>query len=68
MLFRSAAALQRAAGTALPVEHAPERPGEQRRSFIRNAKAKAALGWTPETTLDAGLRATYDWFRARTAS
>lgn len=63
-----AATLQRAAGTALPVEYAPARPGEQMRSFIRNAKAKAVLGWAPQMTLAAGLRATYDWFRDRSAS
>ena len=63
-----AATLQRAAGTTLPVEHAPMRPGEQRRSFIRNGKARAVLGWAPDLALEAGLRATYDWFRAHAAS
>ena len=37
----------RAAGVAPRVEHAPARPGEQLRSFVENAKARAVLGWTP---------------------
>lgn len=59
-----AATLQRVAGgTASGVEHAPERRGEQQRSFVRIDKAAHVLGWKPSVTLDEGLRLTYDWFR-----
>jgi UDP-glucose 4-epimerase len=60
-----ASALKRAAGKDVPVTHAPARPGEQLRSYIRNAKAAAGLGWTPQMPLDAGLKQTFDWFAAR---
>lgn len=60
-----AASLQRAAGTSLPVELAPPRPGEQQRSFVRNAKAARVLRWSPQVALADGLARTYDWFRER---
>ena len=58
--------LQRAAGTSVPVEHAPARPGELPRSAVSNAKAKKALNWSPEVDLEDGLRMTYEYFAART--
>lgn len=58
-----AAALQRAAGTSVAVDHAPARPGEQQRSVVRIAKARTLLGWKPEVALGDGLRETYEWFR-----
>ena len=63
-----AEALQRAAKSTTKVEHAAARPGEQQRSFIAVKKAARALGWTPDMALDAGLAATYDWFRTNAAS
>ena len=60
-----AASLQRAARTRLPVEFAPPRPGEQRRSFVSIRKAAAALGWTPKVSLSDGLSATWEWFEKR---
>ena len=44
------------------VEHAPARPGEQRRSAVDPGKAARVLGWKPQVTLDDGLRQTYEWF------
>lgn len=61
-----AAALKQASGREVPITHAPARPGEQMRSFIRNEKAATGLGWIPQMPLDAGLRQTFDWFAART--
>jgi UDP-glucose 4-epimerase len=58
--------LQRAAGTSVPVEHAPARPGELPRSAVSNAKAMKALNWRPEVNLEDGLRMTYEYFAART--
>ena len=60
-----AASLQRAAGTSLPVEHAPPRPGEQQRSFINIGKAGARLRWSPAVPLDDGVSKTYAWFKQR---
>jgi UDP-glucose 4-epimerase len=59
--------LSRAAGKVPRVEHAPERRGEQRTSFLAVHKAKAVLGWEPRVTLSSGLHESYEWFAARSA-
>lgn len=56
--------LQRAAGTDLPVEFAPARPGEQQESFVGIEKAKRLLDWKPQVGLAGGLASTYEWFAA----
>ncbi|MFL5568787.1 MAG: GDP-mannose 4,6-dehydratase [Gemmatimonadaceae bacterium] len=61
-----ASLLQEAAGTKMPIEFAPHRPGEQQESFVNVAKAKSELGWVPEVSLRDGLAQTYNWFAART--
>lgn len=63
-----AEALQVAAGARAPVVHAPARPGEQQRSFVRIDKAAQGLGWAPEVSLATGLHRTFEWFRARAVS
>jgi UDP-glucose 4-epimerase len=60
-----AATLQRAAGTSVPVQHLPARPGELPRSAVSNGKAVASLGWRPTVSLEEGLRMTYDYFATR---
>ena len=62
-----AAMLQRCAGVEARVEFAPRRPGEQEQSFVDVRKAAEALGWRPATTLEEGVRMTWDWFAARDA-
>jgi UDP-glucose 4-epimerase len=57
--------LQKAAGTSVPVEHAPARAGELPRSAVSNRKAVNGLGWQPEVNLEDGLRMTFDYFAAR---
>ena len=57
-------ALQRAAGSNVPIEFAPTRPGEQQRSFVSIDKAARLLGWSPTVSLADGLKQTFDWFRA----
>ncbi len=58
-----AAGLQRAADASVPVQHAPARAGEQRQSCLAFTKSEEVLGWTPQTSLDAGLKATLEYFR-----
>lgn len=55
-----AAALQASAGREVGVRHAPERPGELRRSCLAVDKA-ASAGWRPATSLRHGLERTYDY-------
>ena len=49
----------------VPLSHGAARPGEQRRSVVSIEKTKGGLGWSPEMTLEEGLRRTFDWFAAR---
>lgn len=57
-----ASVLSTAAGATVPVEHAPERPGEQRTSFLDISKAGAQLEWAPTVSLEEGLARTFEWF------
>jgi UDP-glucose 4-epimerase len=57
--------LARAAGVSRPAEHAPARPGEQRRSCIDPSAAGKALSWRPEVPLADGLARTLEYFRAQ---
>ncbi len=54
--------LQKTAGSEVPIEFAPQRPGEQRDSFVNADKARDLLGWAPQVTLADGLAKTYTWF------
>lgn len=54
--------LQAAAGSSVPVEFAPHRPGEQQESFVNVDKAKQLLGWSPRVGLEEGLAKSYAWF------
>jgi len=60
-----AAALQGAAGSNVPVHHAPARPGEQMRSVVNIEKAARELGWRPEMSLIDGTRRAFEFFAAR---
>ena len=45
------------------VRTVPDRPGHDRRYAMDGSKARA-LGWSPRTDFERGLRATVDWYRA----
>jgi UDP-glucose 4-epimerase len=49
------------AGSDTPAEHAPERIGELRRSFLDTTRAAESLGFTAMVDLEDGLRATWEW-------
>jgi UDP-glucose 4-epimerase len=57
------ATLAALAGHAPAVQHAPPRPGDIRASLADLTRARAVLGYTPETPLATGLRDTLDWYR-----
>jgi dTDP-glucose 4,6-dehydratase len=45
------------------IRHVPDRPGHDRRYAMNAAKIRAALGWRPRHTFEAGLAATVAWYR-----
>jgi UDP-glucose 4-epimerase len=65
-VLQLAETLQRAAGTSIPIQHLPPRPGELPRSAVSNEKAVSSLAWAPKVNLEDGLRMTYEYFASRT--
>lgn len=51
------------AGSTLEAQLAAARLGELQRSVLDPGLAERELGWRPETTLEHGLRATWEWIR-----
>jgi UDP-glucose 4-epimerase len=51
------------AGGGPDAEHAPARLGELQRSFLDARLAERVLGWRAETSLDEGLRTTWESIR-----
>jgi len=58
-------ALQKSAGSNVPISRAPARPGEQQRSAVSIAKAQRELAWQPQVNLHDGLEETFAFFAAR---
>lgn len=52
------------AGKDLPVRRLPERSGDLRHSLADVGKLASARGFTAATALEAGLKATMEWFDA----
>jgi UDP-glucose 4-epimerase len=64
-VLRLANVLMSAAGVEIPIKHAPERPGEQRTSYLDVRKARYHLDWQPLVSLEDGLALSYEWFAAQ---
>ena len=60
-----ASALQKSAGSTVPIQFAPARPGEQQRSAVSIEKAQRVLGWSPQFNLHDGLDETFAFFAER---
>ena len=58
-------ALAAACDASFSPELAPPRSGEVQRIAIASDRAKAALGWQAEVTLEDGLARTLDWARRK---
>jgi nucleoside-diphosphate-sugar epimerase len=63
-----AKSLLEAAGTTVPIQFAPRRPGEAQESFLDVSKAERLLGWRPRVTLHEGLQKSFQWAAERDAA
>src|SRR5262249_50645374 len=52
-----------ASGRALALRHDPSKPTIKTSLSLDCSKAAALLGWSPRTSLDAGIALTLDWWR-----
>jgi UDP-glucose 4-epimerase len=59
-----AAAVRKAAGTAVEVTHGPAKSGDLARCSIDSTRIREKLGWRPRVSLDDGILRTVEWFRA----
>ena len=57
--------LEAALGRKAAIERHPEQRGDVPVTLADTARARAALGWEPRTTLEEGLRRFAAWLRAR---
>lgn len=53
--------VERITGREASLVFGPARPGEQTRALADVSKAQRVLGWSPETTIEEGLRAQVAW-------
>ena len=44
--------------------YGPDRQGQDSRYALNDRATRAALDWAPEVSLEDGLLATIDWYRA----
>lgn len=54
------------AGINFAPEHAPAKPGEQRRSCLSYDLAKKILNWEPQVDIKEGVRRTLEWTKTLT--
>ncbi len=57
-------AVQKSLSSDIEAAYGPAKQGEQMRSALNIDKAKRELGWTPQYTLEEGLRESAAWFRS----
>ena len=55
--------LRRSCGYEGPVTYAPERPGEVQRMVLDSGRFMGQAGWSPQVSLEEGVRSTVDYFR-----
>ena len=57
--------LQQITGTSIATSYAPPRSGDIRHSLADIGRARAELGYSPEISMEQGLKQTIAWFRSR---
>lgn len=58
------ATVEKILDTTIDIENMPARPGDQSRTKANIDKARVLLGYDPKTTLEEGLKAQVEWFKA----
>jgi UDP-glucose 4-epimerase len=53
--------VRKISGRTLDVRYGPPQKGDMRDTFADTSRARADLGFAPSTTLEAGLRAEFEW-------
>ena len=66
-LLELAAAIMRAGGEDVAIQHAAPSPGDVARNVSDISKAERVLGYTPRVTLETGIAGTLEWFRDNAA-
>jgi UDP-glucuronate 4-epimerase len=61
------AAIEKVTGKKAIIEQQPDQPGDVPRTFADISKAKALLGYNPQTKLEEGLEKFYAWFNEHSA-
>jgi nucleoside-diphosphate-sugar epimerase len=59
---------ERVSGCALEVREHPAVPGDQRRTMADTTRIREALGWSPATSFEEGVRAQWEWAAGRVAA
>jgi len=62
-ILEFAQAVQKVAGSRLPIRHLPLPEDDPKRRRPDISKARALLSWEPRVPLDEGLRQTWEYFR-----
>jgi CDP-paratose 2-epimerase len=60
-LLELLAFLEEFIGKKIPMEFSEWRPGDQKVYVSNNGKAKQEFGWTPNTSVEDGVRKLYEW-------
>ncbi len=57
--------LMKVGGRRVEYRMAPPRPGDIKYSVLSPERAREVLGWKPQTSLEKGLKSTFDYFRGQ---
>jgi UDP-glucuronate 4-epimerase len=67
-LARLIEVIEQAMGTPAVIDRQPMQPGDVPRTYADTAKARALLGYAPDTPIEEGVRRFVSWFKARASA